>query len=98
MQSVPCDTEHMPKRLSTRDANQSAFDLVQRIIAKTEDPPPEKESARIVSIVGRKRKNPAAVALGRIGGRKSAAARMQKIAPADRHRRLWARAWFLLSF
>ena len=75
----------MPKRLSkTTDPNRSAFNLVQRIIAKTEAP--EKEPARVVQMAGRKRKNPAAVALGRIGGRKSAAARMEKIDPAERHR------------
>ena len=76
----------MPKRLSTRDPNQSAYDLVQHIIAKTENDAPAKEPARVIPMVGRKRKNPAAVALGRIGGRNSAAGRMKKIDPAERHR------------
>lgn len=74
----------MPKRFSNRDENQSAFDLVQRVIARTEDSG-QTPQPRVVSI-GVKRKNPAAVALGRMGGRKSAEARMAKIDPADRSR------------
>lgn len=68
----------MPKRLSRAepDANQRAFLIVQGIIAKTEGP------QNVVPM--RRRKNPAAVALGRRGGQASAVARMTKISPEKR--------------
>src|SRR5262245_61083037 len=50
--------------LPTKDANQTAFDAVQRVIARTE----EAEG-----------KNPAAVALGRLGGLKGGKARAEKL-------------------
>jgi hypothetical protein len=63
----------MPKRsrkpTKSRDANQSAFDAIQRIIARTE---------------GTEAKNPAAVALGRLGGLKGGHARAEKLTPAQR--------------
>ncbi len=75
----------MPKLLrkpsKTEDAAQSAFRVVQRVIERTEDEPVTRP-ADVVSIT--KRKNPAAVALGRRGGRQSAKARMEKIAPETR--------------
>ena len=79
----------MPKRLSrnprkSEDAAQSAFRTVQRLIERTEDTPaPRKQN---VVPITRHRKNPAAVALGRKGGQKSAIARMEKIAPEERRR------------
>lgn len=66
----------MPKRLSKprrkrEDAAQSGYRALQNVIGITE---------------GRRRKDPAAVALGRKGGLKSAIARQTKIAPAERSR------------
>ena len=63
----------MPKRLSkrrrkTEDAAESGFRTLQRIIERTEDTPaPRKQN--VVAITEHRRKNPAAVALGRKGGR-----------------------------
>lgn len=59
----------MPKRSrknppEPRDANQSAFDVMQQILARTE---------------GTETKNPAAVALGRLGGLKGGKARAEKL-------------------
>jgi hypothetical protein len=64
----------MPKRSrnakpTTRDANQSAFDVLQQIIARSE---------------GTGEKNPMAVALGRLGGLKGGRARADKMTPAER--------------
>jgi hypothetical protein len=64
----------MPKRSSKPDENEIAFQGVQSLIEKL-DPstyPPEKE------------KNPAAVALGRLGGLKGGKARAAKLTPAKR--------------
>jgi hypothetical protein len=76
----------MPKRLSKKpsDPNQAAFRSVQRIIALTEGE--QQKPARNVVSIAKHRKNPAAVALGRKGGLRSAAARMEKIAPTERRR------------
>lgn len=78
----------MPKRLSRKPASdpaQSAFRVLERVIDLTEgDAPPPRQN--VVRLAERRRKNPAAVALGRKGGRKSAAARMAKIAPDERRR------------
>ena len=75
----------MPKRLSkkreTNDPNTAAFRMVQRISEDIEAPP---RPANVVPLAGRRRKNPAAVALGRKGGMKSAEARMEKIDPETR--------------
>ena len=78
----------MPKRLSKKpkksddaDAAQSAFRAMQRVIDITENEPPRKNVVPM-----RPHKNPAAVALGRKGGQKSAAGRMKKIAPDERRR------------
>jgi hypothetical protein len=67
----------VPKRSSkkrqarTRDENQAAFDAVQHIIALTEAPEPRK-------------KNKAAVALGRLGGLKGGKARAAKLSAKRR--------------
>ena len=65
----------MPKRQSRkppRDENQAAFAAKQRVIALTEgeDTAAPVRPAKIVPM--RRRKNPAAVALGRLGGLKRA--------------------------
>jgi hypothetical protein len=77
----------MPKRLSKKrerdDGTQSAFRALQHVIAQSEG---EKSKAPVIAIASRRRKNPAAVALGRKGGMKSAAARMEKIPEAERRR------------
>jgi hypothetical protein len=69
----------MPKRLRKKtrseDGVQSAFRAMQHIIDKTENVLPM-----------RRRKNAAAVELGRKGGRASAKGRMEKIAPEERRR------------
>lgn len=77
----------MPKRLSKprrEDANQAAFRAVQRIATISEGSAPPAPS-NVVPIAAR-RKNPAAVALGRKGGLRSAAARMEKIPESERRR------------
>lgn len=76
----------MPKRLSKRkpresdDPNVAAFRLVEWITGET----PQKPRRNVVPI--KRIKNPAAVALGRQGGLKSAIARKEKIAPDERRR------------
>lgn len=67
----------MPKRsskakLRSRDVNQSAFDAVQRVVSLAED------------ATKRREKNPAAVALGRLGGLKGGKARAEKLSASDR--------------
>ncbi len=68
----------MPDRSSKKpppdDENVAAKSVVDRVIATTEDdadPPPPK-------------KNPAAVALGRLGGKKCGPARAAKLTPEER--------------
>ena len=61
------------------DGNQSAFRVIRHVIEQTEDGPAKTHVASIPTP-----KNPAAVALGRRGGLKSAKARMEKISPEDR--------------
>lgn len=76
----------MPKRLRKKknadDGTQSAFRALQHVIDQTETEPPKKAAV----IPMQRRKNPAAVALGRKGGLKSAKARMEKIPEAERKR------------
>jgi hypothetical protein len=79
----------MPKRLSRKragrsdDPNQAAFRIVRQI-EDAADPAP-RPAAKVLHIPA-KAKNPAAVALGRKGGLKSAAGRLEKIDPMERHR------------
>lgn len=92
----------MPKRQSRkppRDENQAAFAAKQRVIALTEgeDAPAPARAAKIVTL--RRRKNPAAVALGRLGGLKRAQTVKETIPPARRReiasaaaRARWAKA------
>ena len=75
----------MPKRLSkpvrrkpSPDPNVSAFRLVEHIAQAAKD------AGKVVPM--KRKKDPAAVALGRKGGRRSAEARMEKISAEDRHR------------
>ena len=66
----------MPKRSSKNppeDENVAAFDIVRRATEGTGDPPPPK-----------KKKNPAAVALGRLGGKKGGPARAEKLSSKRR--------------
>ena len=65
----------MPNRSSKTppdDENVAAKALVDRVIATTEDEP------------ARPKKNPAAVALGRLGGKKGGPARAAKLTPEQR--------------
>jgi hypothetical protein len=68
----------MPKRSRTppKDENQAARRVVDRLIERTDDDRPGPK----------KRKNPAAVALGRKGGRKGGPARAAKLTPEERSR------------
>lgn len=76
----------MPKRQSRkppRDENQAAFAAKQRVIALTEgEDEPVSRPANVIPIT--RRKNPAAVALGRKGGIARAKTVMTKIAPERR--------------
>lgn len=84
-----CDTGFMHKRSSRkpkRDANEAAFAAKQRVIALAEGEAANEPSRPAQVLPMRHRKNPAAVALGRRGGRKSAQARMEKIEPEERSR------------
>ena len=75
----------MPKRSSRQPerGENAAFAAKQRVIALTEgDASEPSRPAQVVQM--RRRKNPAAVALGRLGGRKSAKTRKDKIDPERR--------------
>ena len=75
---MPHSGIRMPNRSSNRgqgpkDINQIAFDVVQKAIgARPKEEPPDPA------------KNPAAVALGRLGGLKGGAARKAKLTPERR--------------
>ena len=65
----------MPKRSSKdppEDENVAAFDIVRQATEGDEDPPPPKK------------KNPAAVALGKLGGKKGGPARAKKLSAKRR--------------
>lgn len=82
----------MPKRLrkpKTEDSAQSAFRVLRHVVERTEGDQPTSSTNNVIPIT--KRKNPAAVALGRMGGLKSAEARMEKI-PAEVRRRIASKA------
>ena len=66
----------MPKRSRTEDANETAFRVVHESVDKHDEPAPPKKRP--------KRKNPAAVALGRKGGLKGGKARAEKLTPEQR--------------
>jgi hypothetical protein len=63
----------MKKRKKDEDFNEAAFRVVR-----------ESTSEPIPIAVVKKRKNPAAVALGRLGGKKGAKGRMEKMSPERR--------------
>ncbi len=71
----------MPKRSSRRqpssDPNLTAFAAVQHVIEQTEGKAGTKPKAE-------SEKNPAAVALGRLGGLKGGKARAEKLSPRKR--------------
>lgn len=58
----------MPKR-SSKDINQTAYSIVQQVTQQAKEEP---------------QKNPAAVALGRLGGLKGGKARAEKLSPKER--------------
>ncbi len=66
----------MPKRSRSEDANEIAFRVARESTAKYDEAVPAKKRA--------KRKNPAAVALGRKGGLKGGKARAAKLTPEER--------------
>lgn len=61
----------MPKRSSKEDINVTAFDIVKAATEKPNNKPT-------------KEKNPAAVALGRLGGKKGGPARAKKLSARKR--------------
>ena len=68
----------MPNRSSKskpRDLNQLAKSILDAVTGEQEEAPPEKAEPV---------KNPAAVALGRLGGKKGGAARAAKLTPEQR--------------
>ena len=65
----------MPKRSSKPDVNEIAFQGVQSLIERLDPKPPEKAT---------REKNPAAVALGRLGGLKGGNARAAKLSATKR--------------
>ena len=67
----------MPKR-SSKDVNQLAKSMVDQIIAETENDAPTTQS------LTRLDKNPAAVALGKLGGLKGGKARAASLTPERR--------------
>jgi hypothetical protein len=71
--SKPEHPENPPKR--PRDPNQLAFQVVGELTGTLEPLPPEKEGPP---------KNPAAVALGKLGGSKGGKARAASLTPAQR--------------
>lgn len=73
----------MPKRQS-RDSNEAAFAAKQRIIALTEGEAPSATQNRATVLSMQRRKNPAAVALGRRGGLQRAKTGIEKIDPLRR--------------
>ena len=89
-----CDTASMPNRSSNRkttDPNVAAFRVMQHVIAMSE--------GRETSPKGQPAKNPAAVALGRLGGLKGGKARAEKLSARRRKdiakkaaRSRWAKA------
>jgi hypothetical protein len=71
----------MPKRSSTRpkeDANQAAFRVVRELTRDPDEPAPSAPKKPA------KKKNPAAVALGKLGGKKGGKARAAKLTPEQR--------------
>jgi hypothetical protein len=70
---IGTDDGTMRKR-SSRDVNTMAAKVIAEVLKKTEAPPLPKK----------KRKNPAAVALGRLGGLKGGAARAEMLTAAER--------------
>ena len=64
----------MPKRSSTRDPNEITKSIVAEVVDNVEDEPQPTE----------RQKNPAAVELGRLGGRKGGPARAKKLTAEQR--------------
>jgi hypothetical protein len=71
----------MRKRAKREDMNETAYRTMQEVIARSEEEPSRKvvpiHQSESVSEV----KNPAAVALGRLGGLKGGRARAEKLGP-----------------
>lgn len=78
------DQSSKPKR--PRDFNARAFDSVARLTGMA-PPEPEDEPVAVFDVAKEERrpeKNPAAVALGRLGGLKGGKARLTKLTPERR--------------
>lgn len=72
----------MPKRPSKSDPSLFAKNVFDHIINKYD--PVAAESAKDSNVVEMSQKNPAAVALGKLGGRKGGMARAASLSPAKR--------------
>jgi hypothetical protein len=68
---------HMKKKRATSDVNVTAFEILQAVAGEAAEKPTKKKPAD-------SEKNPAAVALGRLGGRKGGPARAKKLSPHKR--------------
>lgn len=77
-----CYVYIMPKRSSTKDENELAKSIVDQIIAETESEDFDKEKPQ---------KNPAAVALGKLGGLKGGKARAASLT-AERRKEIAKKA------
>lgn len=67
----------MAKKKKTSDVNVTAFEIVQAATSEPAEEPTKKKKAQ-------REKNPAAVALGRLGGLKGGKARAKKLSPRKR--------------
>lgn len=73
MRREKCNCCNMQKRSGKKlDINERAFSIVQQLTGEVPRPEPDRE------------KNPAAVALGRLGGLKGGKARAEKMTPKHR--------------
>jgi hypothetical protein len=73
-----CNNTFMHRRSSKRDVAQNALRVVEQAIGA-----PLQAERKVVSFPSRK-KNPAAVALGKLGGMKGGRARAAKLTPEER--------------
>jgi hypothetical protein len=66
----------MSKKTPSSDINVTAFEILRAVISEPAKKPPKNKT--------RHKKNPAAVALGRLGGKKGGIARAKKLSPERR--------------
>jgi hypothetical protein len=71
----------MKKKTPPKDVNENAFEILKAITGEPADEEPAKKKKPAAP-----EKNPAAVALGRLGGLKGGKARAKKLSASDRKR------------